>query len=80
MVTSCWIFAIYVVSPYCWGFVGVFFSELDSQFEGTILERRIVRTEYDGVPQHDVVVTGGAGHACSSVLINPSHDSSVKEY
>ena len=43
----------------CGRFVWILLRELYRQFEGAVLEGRVVRAEYHRVPQHDVVITGG---------------------
>ena len=49
--------------------VGVLLAELEGQLEGAVLEGGVVGPEDDGVPQHDVVLPGRAGHARGRVLL-----------
>ena len=52
-------------------FVGVLFRELERQLERAVLERRVMRAENDRVPDHDVVVGRGTGHATGRILLQP---------
>lgn len=49
--------------------VGVFLRELDRKLERAILERCVVRPKDHSIPDHDVVVRGGATHAGGRVLL-----------
>ena len=41
----------------------------DGEFEGAVLEGRVVGAEDDGVPDHDVVVARSPGNAGRGILL-----------
>ena len=51
------------------GLVGIILGEFEHQFERPPLPRRIVRTEYHGLPYHDVGIHGRAGDAGRRIVL-----------
>jgi len=49
--------------------VGVVFREFQHEFEGSTLPRRVVGTEDDGLPHHDVRVHGSARYARRRIIL-----------
>ena len=48
--------------------VGVVLAEHQLQLESAVLERGVLRPEYDGVPHHYVVADRGAADPCRRVV------------
>jgi len=49
--------------------VGIIFGEFEYQLEGPAFPGGVVRSEDDGLPEHDVGVHGGAGDAGGGIVL-----------